>query len=123
VTQGAKSASCLWKLRDFFGVGSVGRNRRHDNHKEDLYRYSVVRRADLVDVIVPFFKEHPLRSSKRRDFEKFAKCLGIMVTGRHLEIPGLIEIAEIAETMNHRKSRRELIRILRGHTSSIQGTG
>jgi hypothetical protein len=87
VTQGARSASCLQELRDFFGVGTVGVNRRHDNHKEHLHRYSVVRRADLLDVIVPFFSEHPLRSSKRGDFEKFASCLRIMEAGRHLTVP------------------------------------
>jgi hypothetical protein len=31
-------------------------------------------------------------------------------------VPGLIEIAEMTEAMNHRKSRQDLIRILRGHT-------
>ena len=123
VTQGARSLACLLELRRFFGVGGVSVNRRHDNHKEHLHRFSVARRADLVDVIVPFFKRYPLRSSKREDFEKFTECLEIVQTGRHLTAPGLIEIAEIAQTMNHRKPRHELIRILRGHTSSIPDTG
>jgi hypothetical protein len=104
-------------------VGGVSVNRRHDNHKEDLHRFSVARRDDLVGVIVPFFKRYPLRSSKREDFEKFTECLEIIQSGRHLTAPGLIEIAEIAQTMNHRKPRHELIRILRGHTSSIPDTG
>ena len=42
VTQGAKSVSCLDELKDFFGVGGVSINRRHDNHKEHLYRYIVL---------------------------------------------------------------------------------
>jgi hypothetical protein len=123
VTQGAKSAFCLWELRDFFGVGSVTVNRRHDNHKEHLHRFSVVRRRDLLEVIVPFFQKHPLRSSKRLDFERFVECLEIMRSGRHLTTGGLIEIAEITQTMNHQKSRQDLIRILRGHTPNIRDTG
>jgi len=72
---------------------------------------------------VPFFREHPLRTSKQEDFEKFALCLGKITAGEHLSTAGLIEIAKIAETMNHRKPRQDLIRIPRGHTSSIRDTG
>ena len=75
VTQGASSVGCLEELREFFGVGQVYVNRRHDNHRENLYRYSVSRRQDLLDRIVPFFREYPLRSAKRVDFEKFASCV------------------------------------------------
>lgn len=78
VTQGAKGVRCLDDLVDFFGVGSVVVNRRHDNHTERLYRYVVRRRLDLIDVIIPFFAEHPLRSSKQRDFEKFARCVELV---------------------------------------------
>jgi hypothetical protein len=116
VVQGARSVSCLDELKGFFGVGGVSINRRHDNHKEDLYRFTASARDELLEVVIPFFRDHPLRTSKRDDFECFARCVEICEAGRHLKVPGLIEIAEIAETMNHRKSRQELIRILRGHT-------
>jgi hypothetical protein len=116
VVQGERSKRCLEELQEFFGVGRLFRNRRHDNHKEDLWRYDVSRRDYLLDVIIPFFRKHPLRTSKHADFEKFARCLEICASGRHLTAAGLIEIAEVAETMNHRKSRQELIGILRGHT-------
>jgi LAGLIDADG DNA endonuclease family protein len=123
VVQGARSVSCLDELKDFFGVGGVSINRRHDNHKEDLYRYTVSRRDDLNRVIVPFFRRHPLRSSKQSDFEKFSECLEIITSNRHLTTAGLIEIAEITQTMNHRKPRHELIRILRDHTPNTLDTG
>jgi hypothetical protein len=41
VTQGASSVACLYELREFFGVGKVVANRRHDNHREHLYRFVV----------------------------------------------------------------------------------
>jgi hypothetical protein len=37
---------------------------------------------------------------------------------RHLTIDGLVEIAEIAQTMNFRKTS-EVLRILRGHTPTL----
>lgn len=123
VTQGEQSISCLEDLREFFGVGQVLVNKRYDNHREHLYRYVVRRRVELLETVIPFFKQYPMRSSKQRNFEKFAKCVELIACGRHLSPDGLIEIARIAETMNRRKSRQELIRILRGHTPKTLDTG
>ena len=104
-------------------MGQVLANRRYDNHREHLYRYVVRRRADLIETIIPFFRKHPLRSSKQRNFVKFARCVEMIDAGQHLSYEGLADIAEIAETMNRQKPRTELIRILRGHTPNIQDTG
>jgi len=123
VVQGAKSIGALNDMQSFFGVGAVSINRRHDNHKEHLHRYIVGGRDDLLRVIIPFFRMNPLRTSKQDDFEKFSRCVEICHSGRHLTTDGLIEVAEIAETMNHRKSRQDLIRILRGHTPNTLDTG
>jgi hypothetical protein len=123
VTQGAQSVETLHELREFFGVGQVIANRRYDNHREHLFRYVVRRRVDLLGTVIPFFRMHPLRSSKRQNFEKFASVVEMIDAGRHLTTDGLIEIAEIAETMNRRKPRHELIRILRDHTPGALDTG
>ena len=123
VTQGAQSVSCLREFVTFFGVGMVVANRRHDNHRENLYRYVVRRRMDLVEIIIPFFRAHPMHSSKQRNFEKFALCVDMIQDGRHLSHEGLAEIVEIAQTMNRQKPRSDLLRILRGHTPNIPGTG
>ncbi len=116
VTQGAKSIECLYMLKRFFGVGNVYLNRRHDNHKEDLYRFSVARRDDLIETIIPFFQRHTLRTAKQSDFEKFVKCVELMRQEWHLTVSGLLEIAAITETMNHCKPRADMIRILRDFT-------
>jgi len=123
VTQGAKSVSCLRDLQAFFGVGGVLLNKRYDNHREHLYRYVVRARGDLVEVVIPFFREHPLRTNKRQDFESFTRCVQIMVENRHLTRKGLIEILEIMQTMNRQKPRHDEIRILRDHTSDVRDIG
>jgi hypothetical protein len=51
------------------------------------------------------------------------RVLEMMEGSLHLTQEGLAQIAEVAQTMNHRKPRSELIRILRGHTPNIQDTG
>jgi hypothetical protein len=123
VTQGAQSVSCLYELESFFEVGQVLANKRYDDHREHLYRYVVRRRADLIATIIPFFRRHPMHSSKQRNFEKFAECVALVDAGHHLTYEGLVRIIEIAETMNRQKPRAELLRILRGHTPNIHDTG
>lgn len=118
VVQAESSREALEEMMRFFGCGRVYCNRRHDNHREDLSRYCVYRFGDLRDVIVPFFSTNPLRTSKRDDFEKFAQVIDLMALHRHLTVPGLIEIAEIAQTMNFRKPS-EVLRILRDHTPTL----
>ena len=118
VVQGASSRDVLEDLVRFFGCGRVFRNRRRDNHREDLFRYCVQRIGDLRGVIVPFFETHPLRTSKRDNFDKFAEIIRLMGLRKHLSIAGLIEIAEVAQTMNHRKPSA-VLRILRDHTPAL----
>lgn len=123
VVQGARSVTVLHEIREFFGVGRVYMNSRHDNHRENMYLYSVCRRIDLLEVIIPFFQKHRLRTSKASDFQKFARCLELIKRNEHLTRNGLIEIAQITETMNRQKPRTELIRILRDHTSDVRDIG
>jgi hypothetical protein len=123
VAQGAHSISCLYELQRYFGVGQVLVNKRYDNHREHMYRYTVRRRADLLDVVIPFFREHPMHTTKQQNFEKFASCVELMAAGHHLTFDGLADIVAVMETMNRQKPRTQLIRILRGHTPDIQDTG
>src|SRR5215207_6961520 len=119
----ASSIACLHELVDFFGVGMVIVSRRHDNDKEPLHRYVVRSRVDLRETMIPFFRAHPVRTAKRANFEKFAYRVDLIDRGVHLDPEGLIRIAEVAETMNRRKPRSDLIRILRDHTPEVQDTG
>jgi hypothetical protein len=120
VTQGVKSLSALEDLKDFFKVGQLIINRRNDNHKENLFRYVVRKRKDIIDVIIPFFQQYPLQTSKKVDFDKFVQCMRYIELNAHLEIEGLIKIALITEQMNHQKSRRQMIKILRDYTSDLR---
>ncbi len=108
VTQAADSIVSLLLLQERFGCGALIPNRRKDNHNDLMLRFSVKRRSDLVDVINPFFTDHPLRTAKHFDFEKFKSVLHLMETGRHLDPGGLAEIASITESMNRRRRSRYL---------------
>jgi hypothetical protein len=103
VVQGERSADVLWDMKQFFGCGSVTVNRRHDNHRQDLWRFGVRRLGDLVSIIIPFFEVHPLRTAKAGEFASFSRVVDLMSNGSHLTMEGLRAAAAIAETMNHRK--------------------
>lgn len=118
VVQGESSRDVLEELIDFFGCGKVYINRRKDNHREHLLRYNVYRFEDLRTKIVPFFMDNPLRTSKRENFEKFAKIIELMERRKHMSLEGIVEIAKIQETMNHRKPS-EVLKILRDHTPAL----
>jgi LAGLIDADG endonuclease len=108
VVQGARGHDALCVLQRFFDCGRINENVRRDNHRESMFRYIVRRFLDLEQIIVPFFREHELLTAKRDDFEKFDEVVSLMKNRRHLDRSGLIEIARIVETMNHRKPSRIL---------------
>src|SRR5437588_2088936 len=97
VSQGASSVTCLEELKEFFGVGHVYGNQRRDNHREHMHQYVVSDRWDLLETIVPFFDENPLRTAKWHDFKKFAQVLEMMEDDLHLTREGRVRIAEITQ--------------------------
>jgi hypothetical protein len=109
VTQGMKSLGALEELKDFFGCGGIYKNRRYDNHNEDILRYCVRRIRDLDDIIVPFFKTNPLKTSKRHDFKKFVQVIELMKEKKHLTFDGLKAIAKIAQGMNSQRKSKFLL--------------
>lgn len=108
VTQGIKSRASIEGIQDFFACGRIYENRRHDNHKENLLRYCVRSRKDLLERIIPFFEKNPLRTAKREDFKKFKRILLLMEKGAHRKESGLRQIARIIERMNRKVPSRFL---------------
>jgi hypothetical protein len=108
VTQASPSRPVLEELIEFFGCGSIIENNRSDNHRNRLMRYSVKRRSDLVQRIIPFFEVHPLMTAKRADFESFSSVITMMLDNLHLTREGLTTIASLTETMNRRQRSRYL---------------
>jgi len=103
ITQGEKSLSSLNKIKRFFKCGRVFVNRRHDNHRENIYRYCVRSIKDLKTIIIPFFRENKLLTNKRNDFLLFSKIVELMLERKHLSRRGIEKIGRIVEKMNTKK--------------------
>lgn len=98
VTQGEKSLAALEEIKDFFECGRIFVNRRYDNHTENLYRYCVRAFADLKEKIIPFFEENPLRTVKKRDFEKFKTAIQLMNNRVHLTKKGVGRLIKLKQS-------------------------
>ena len=103
VTQSEKSLKALKIIQKFFDCGRIFVNRRHDNHKENLWRYCVRSLNDLQKKVVPFFEKHPLHTSKKESFKNFVKVLKLMNERKHLKLSGIKRIAHISKRINRQK--------------------
>lgn len=117
VTQGESSLSSLKILKRYFNVGAIYKNTRYDNHKENLYRYVVRKREDLIAVIIPFFQKYQLKTIKNKNFKLFVRGMEKVKKKKHLTTNGAIQVAKIVEKMNHKRNMTHIINILRNHTS------
>ena len=99
IVQNEKDEILLHKIKDYFGFGSVTKNRTdfHGTRKE--FR---VRGLDNLNKIVDFFNKNKLNTSKRKDFEIFSEVINLMNNEEHLTKNGLNKIANLISRMNRK---------------------
>ena len=105
ISQGEKSKNVLFQIQEFFSCGIVKINRRHDNHREHMYRYCVRSIRELDEIIIPFFDKYQLHTSKRKDFLIFKKVVKIMSKSSKRDDKFLQRISKIVSFMNTKKKR------------------
>ena len=94
VVQHKKDVQILHALKAHFGCGVV-----RVNHG-DRMAYRVRGQQHLLERIIPFFMQHPLKTKKNVDFLKFRDVLLLMEKGTHLTTDGIVGIRKIAAGMN-----------------------
>ncbi len=114
VTQGEKSKYVLEEIQHFFGCGAIFVNRRYDNHNEHIYRFCIRSFKDIDEKVIPFFKENPLRTSKKNDFILFCEVIELMKQKFHLTLEGLEKIRDLKNPQRlHAESaswRKDIVR-------------
>ena len=101
IVQHERDESVLKELQQFFGAGKVVTN--HGERKELRIR----KLNDLRDV-VSFFKQHQLRTQKKKNLKTFGDILELMEHKKHLTIEGLTHIANLCWSMNRKVKPRFL---------------
>lgn len=99
IVQHEKDEELLLRIKEYFGFGSVQKNRTdfHGTRKE--FR---VRGLDNLNKLIEFFEKNKLMTTKRKDFEIFSKVIRLMNNNEHLTKKGLDKIAELISEMNRK---------------------
>ena len=95
VSQNGDRIEVLLAIQDYFGCGTLRPDRSDKTVKWEVRSLPL-----LVERIIPHFRQHPLVSGKRNDFELFARICERMVLGEHRRPDGLAQIVRLAGQMN-----------------------
>ena len=118
VSQNPERAEVLKLIQRVLGCGYIKAN--HPGSLRDQSVVLVVRnRRNLVERVVPFFEQFPLRSSKQLEFQTFAIIVRSMERGEHLTKAGMTQILRQAFAMNSGRYRK---RKLQDHLSVLESS-
>jgi hypothetical protein len=95
VSQNGDRSEVLLDIQQYFECGTLRPDRSDRTVKWEVRSLPL-----LIERIIPHFRQYPLRSGKRRDFELFAEICERMARGEHRGVPGLAEIVRLAGRMN-----------------------
>lgn len=96
----------LREIQQSLGCGAIYlQKEKRVNHRQ-CYRFEINSQKDIHQCVLPFFEKHPLKSSKKKDFEIFKKVALLIKEGKHLEDDGLKRIIELKSGMNSHRARR-----------------
>ena len=122
VSQNADRAELLYMIQEKWGCGFI----RPDRSDKTL-KFEIRNVGELVAKVLPHFKTYPLLSSKKADFERFARICELVFDGRHLKYEGFEEIVQLAMEMNPSGKRRyigsEILNSLRTGERIVYATG
>ena len=103
VVQENSSISVLHELISFFNCGNVYKL------PSEASRYQVQSKEELINKVLPIFKEMSLNTRKQQNLDKFIKVCNILNLSWYKEDESLLKIVEIAWDMNigNRKLTKE----------------
>jgi hypothetical protein len=101
VSQKAHSTSSLQIIENYFKCGGI-----RFSKKDGTNKYEVRNFADITEKILPFFRNYPLLTNKKNDFEKFETICSFIKQNQHLSKDGLLQIIELAHQTNLSGTRK-----------------
>jgi hypothetical protein len=72
--------------------------------------FTVKKREDIINIIIPFFTKYPLRCTKHLDFVLFAEAADIFSKNEHLTEKGTIRLLKLKNLMNTNRDKSKFIR-------------
>jgi len=101
VSQNMDKSEVIALFKDYFGCGSIRRDRSDKTVKFETRSVS-----DIVEKIIPHFEKHTLISAKRKDFQVFARICKKLYKQEHLMPKGFNEIVKLSCNLNQSSQKR-----------------
>jgi LAGLIDADG endonuclease len=98
----------LNQIRNFLNCGNISKPRSNG-----MIHFTVSKLSDINTIIIPHFKNYPLRGNKFQDFNSWCLAANIITEGRHLTSEGIIELQDLFKNMN--RSRANTLDYLPSH--------
>ena len=122
VSQNSDRAQLLYQLHSFWKCGHIRPDR-----SDSTLKYEVRNIGDLMEKVIPHFREYPLLSAKQEDVELFGSVCELVYAGKHLEVDGLVRILSLATKMNPTGKRKyscsEILESLRTDEGIVYAAG
>jgi hypothetical protein len=104
LSQHKKNRSLLFKLKDYFGCGTIRFSKR-----DQTYKFEVRTLKDLKEKILPHFEKFPLEGEKKKDFKILKEVVEMMDKKEHLKKEGLLKIIGLVESMTGSEKRKKFL--------------
>lgn len=97
IVQKQKYKDLMLEIQNYFG----GIGNWYLNQKDKTIRYQVTKQSDLLNIIIPFFIKHQLRSGKLLSFLRFKYIVEVMTSRTHWNNPKtLLSLIVISSQIN-----------------------
>lgn len=100
----------LEKVKEKFGCGAVYVQKETRSNHSQCYRFEINAKRDIHNVVIPFFKKHPLQSRKQKSFEIFKEIAQMVKRKEHKTPEGFKKILRLKSQMNIGARRMREIR-------------
>ena len=103
LTQHSRDEQLIISFIEYFGCGKA-----YKRSSSNAIDFVVGRLSDIINKIIPFFKNYPILGNKAKDFEDWCKVAEMLKEKKHLTLEGLEEIRKIKTAMNRDRDWKPL---------------
>ena len=103
LTQHSRDEQLMRSIIEYFGCGKA-----YKRSSSNAIDFVVGRLSDIINKIIPFFKDNPILGNKAKDFEDWCKVAEMLKEKKHLTLEGLEQIRKIKKVMNRGRDWKPL---------------
>jgi len=93
----------LVAIQNYFGCGSIIEKKHRFDSRKLMLEYRITGIKDINNILIPFFENHKLITSKLADYLDFKEVMEICQAGAHSTQTGLDRIKVLASGMNSKR--------------------